>query len=161
MPAKRSKKPEPPEPEAPPEAAFRIWSRFVICHRDIHPDLAALYSKKAHIEQVGRLEGTDKVVIRLRLDPHQWRKLMPKLMEEAKAKGDRSSFSDWTFEEVPEGITVTATRFSELNRYSVPHRLVVGKAEDGEWLIIEETMNVVKKLGPQRDATDRRLPQSE
>jgi hypothetical protein len=38
---------------------------------------------------------------------------------------------------------------------------VVGKAEDGEWLIIEETMNVVKKLGPQRDATDRRLPQSE
>ena len=86
---------------------------------------------------------------------------MPKLMEEAKAKGDRSSFSDWTFEEVPEGITVTATRFSELNRYSGPHRLVVGKAEDGEWLIIEETMNVVKKLGPQRDATDRRLPQSE
>jgi len=119
----------------------------VVCHREFHPDLASLYSKKAHIEQVGRLEGTDKVVIRLRFDPRQWKKLMPKLMEEAKAKGDRSSFSDWIFEEMPEGVAITATRFSELNQYSAPHRLVVSKAEGGEWLITEETMNVVKKLG--------------
>ena len=119
----------------------------MVCHREFHPDLASLYSKKAHIDQVGRLEGTDKVVIRLRFDPRQWKKLLPKLMEEAKAKGDRSSFPDWNFEEMPEGVAVAATRFSELNGYSAPHRLVVSKAEGGEWLITEETMNVVKRLG--------------
>lgn len=118
-----------------------------MCHRDYNAALANLYSSKAQIEQIGRLDGSDRVFMTLRLDPKQWKKLMPKLMTEAQAKGDRSLFSNWAFEEQSQCVVITATRFSELKGYSVPHRLVIAKADDGDWLIVEETMNVLKQVG--------------
>jgi hypothetical protein len=56
----------------------------------------------------------------------------------AKQRGDRSSYSDVTYALEGPNVRITATRFSELKRYSSPLSLLVGRRPDGRWMIYEE-----------------------
>lgn len=68
----------------------------------------------------------------------QYRALLQQAMPIAKQRGDRSSYSELKY--TPEGpnVRITATRFSELKRYSSPLSLLVARRADGRWMIYEE-----------------------
>jgi hypothetical protein len=57
----------------------------------------------------------------------------------AKARGDRSTYSDVSFELNGDGsVSIEASRYSELKDYTSPLELTVAPDEEGEWRIIEE-----------------------
>jgi hypothetical protein len=56
----------------------------------------------------------------------------------AKEKGDRSTYSDVAYTQDRERVRITATRYSELKKYSSPISLLVGPSDDGKWLIFKE-----------------------
>jgi hypothetical protein len=60
-------------------------------------------------------------------------------MPVAKARGEYSTFSNVKY--VPEGgnVRVTATRYSELKKYSAPHSVVIGACNGDGWGILDET----------------------
>jgi hypothetical protein len=68
----------------------------------------------------------------------KYKELIRQAMPLARARGDRSTYSDCKYEEVGRDVRITYTRYSELKKYSSPLTLVVGPTRQGEWQIVEE-----------------------
>jgi hypothetical protein len=68
----------------------------------------------------------------------QYKKLIRASMPLAKARNDTSSYSDVQYAEADGRVRITATRFSNLKKYSSPISLLVGPGPGGTWLIYEE-----------------------
>ena len=67
-----------------------------------------------------------------------YKSLIRQVMPQAKQAGDLSTYTDVKF--IPDGerVRIEATRYSDLKKYSSPFVLVVGPADNGQWLILEE-----------------------
>jgi hypothetical protein len=120
----------------PVAAATQLFTKYVNLERGYWPAVGELYADEAVIRNRRRYPSGE--VRELTLTAAQYRGLLQQAMPIAKQRGDRSSYSDVTY--TPEGLNVriTATRFSELKRYSSPLSLLVGRRPDGRWMIYEE-----------------------
>jgi hypothetical protein len=64
--------------------------------------------------------------------------LIRQAMPLAKQRGDTSTYSDVKFTQEGDMVRVTASRYSNLKKYSSPLSLLVGLNKEGVWLIYEE-----------------------
>lgn len=74
----------------------------------------------------------------LELSAPKYKDLIRAAMPLARARGDTNTYSDIRYSKEGSGIRITATRYSELKRYSSPISLLVGACNGGDWAILEE-----------------------
>lgn len=121
--------------ESTPKEATALFERYVALGAKFDPALADLYADDAVIKNTRHLaDGTKR---EMALPAPAFKDLVRKAMPIAKQRGDTNKFSDVTFKAEGAAVRVTATRYSELKKYSSPLSLLVGK-RDERWLIIEE-----------------------
>lgn len=121
---------------APLDDAKTLFDRYVQLESEFDPALADLYADNAVIKNTRRYP--DGQVRELSIPAPQYRDLIRAAVPVAKARGDRSSYSDVAFVEESGGVRITGTRFSHLKRYSSPISLLVAPNASGRWLIQEE-----------------------
>ena len=71
-------------------------------------------------------------------DAKKYKALIRIAMPLAKARSDTNKYTEVKYVEKDSKVTITATRFSNLKKYSSPFTLVVGADTDGKWRILEE-----------------------
>ncbi len=118
------------------EKAKTLFKRYVDLEHAYDVAVADLYSDEAVIKNK-RSYPTGQVR-ELSLPAPKYKELIRQAMPLAKARGDRSTYSDCNYEEVGERVRITCSRYSELKKYSSPLTLLVGPRSSGEWLILEE-----------------------
>jgi hypothetical protein len=118
------------------EKAQALFKRYVDLEHAYDPAAADLYSDDAVIKNK-RTYPTGQVR-ELSMPAPKYKELVRQAMPLAKARGDRSTYSDCKYQEAGERIRITCSRYSELKKYASPLTLVVGAAASGEWLIFEE-----------------------
>ncbi len=132
----------PPVPSAPAaigssiEKAKAFFEKYVDLGRGYDLGVADLYSDDAVIKNK-RTYPTGEVR-EMSLTGRQIKELIRQVMPMAKARGDRSSFSDCRYQEDEGRVRITCRRYSEMKKYAVPHSLLVGPNAGGVWLIFEE-----------------------
>lgn len=72
------------------------------------------------------------------LPAESYKALIRATMPLAATRGDISTYSAVSYTHEGERVRITATRFSELKKYSSPISLLVGPSKSGSWLIFEE-----------------------
>ncbi len=125
-------------PTAPPSVAeaARLFQQYVARERAFDPAVADLYADSALIRN-RRTYPTGQVK-ELTLPAPKYKDLIRSSMSLAKARGDVSTYSDVKYTPEGRGVRITATRFSELKRYSSPLSLLVMPQANNVWLIVEE-----------------------
>ena len=118
------------------EHARALFERYVSLGHAFDPAVADLYSDSAVIRNK-RFYPTGQERV-LTMPAPQYKALIRQAMPLAKARGDMSTYSEVKYTVERAGVRITATRFSELKRYSSPITLLVGPAEGEAWLILEE-----------------------
>ena len=116
--------------------ATRLFTQYVNLEKGYWPAVGDLYADDAVIRNLRRYPTGE--VRELSLTAPQYRELLKQAMPLAKARGDRSTYSEVTYIAEGSNVRVTAQRYSELKRHSSPLSLLVGRREDGRWLILEE-----------------------
>lgn len=116
--------------------AKALFVRYVTLGHTFDPAVADLYSDSAVIRNK-RLYPTGQERI-LTMPAPQYKAFIRQAMQLAKDRGDISTYSEVKYTVEGAGVRITATRFSELKRYSSPVSLLVGPAEGKAWLILEE-----------------------
>jgi hypothetical protein len=116
--------------------ARRVFQRFVQLSHAYDVQVADLYAETASIKNK-RLYPNGQVR-ELSMPAAQYKELIRNAMPVAKARGDRSTYSDLKFTVEGKGVRITGTRFSELKQYSSPMSLLVEPSASGSWLIVEE-----------------------
>ncbi|MGH7373668.1 MAG: hypothetical protein ACREJY_05525 [Candidatus Rokuibacteriota bacterium] len=120
----------------PIAAATQLFTKYVNLEHGYWPAVGDLYADEAVIRN--RRKYPNGEVRELTLSAAQYRALLHQAMPIAKQRGDRSSYSEVTYTAEGPNVRITATRFSELKRYSSPLSLLVGRRADGRWMIYEE-----------------------
>lgn len=122
--------------QASNDAAKQLFEQYVALGHAYDSTVADLYSDDALIKNK-RAYPTGKVR-ELTLPAGDYKTLIRQAMPLAKARGDRSTYSNVKY--TPEGsrVRITASRFSELKKYTSPISLLVGPSGNGRWLIYEE-----------------------
>ena len=119
------------------DKAKKVFADYASLAKNFDPGIADLYSDKAKIENTRFYpDGTKRT---MKLDPKEYKALLRQVMPIAKARGDTSTYSEVKYVEAAPNVTITATRFSTLKKYSSPVTILVGPEGDGEWRILEET----------------------
>jgi hypothetical protein len=116
--------------------ARALFDKYVTLGAAFDDSVADLYADSAFIKNTRRYpDGQSKSMTMPALT---YKSLIRQVMPQAKQAGDSSTYSDVKF--IPDGerVRIEATRYSELKKYSSPFVLVVGPAENGQWLILEE-----------------------
>lgn len=122
--------------EDPVVAATRLFTKYVNLERGHLPAVGDLFADEALIKNTRRYP--DGQVRELTLTAAQYRQLLQHAMPVAKARGDRSTYAEVKYTADGGRVRITATRYSELKRYSSPISLLVGPRADGRWMILEE-----------------------
>jgi hypothetical protein len=118
------------------EDARQCFDRYVALTGGFDPSVADLYSDDAKIQNTRILpDGEQRVMT---LPATAYKALIRQAMPLAKARGDTNKYSDIKVSKEGDKVRVTATRHSELKKYSSPLSLLLGRAKDGGWLIHEE-----------------------
>jgi ketosteroid isomerase-like protein len=118
------------------DRAKALFKRYVELANGFDPAVADLYSDDAVIKNK-RTYPTGNVR-ELSMPAPQYKALIRQAMPLAKARGDRSTFTDCKYEEAGEQVRITCSRYSEMKKYTSPLTLVVGPQTGGGWLIFEE-----------------------
>jgi hypothetical protein len=118
------------------DKAKQLFGRYVALEHAFDPAVADLYSDDAVIRNK-RTYPTGQVR-ELTVPATQYKQLLRASMPFAKARGDTSAYSDVRYLEEGHRVRITATRFSNLKKYSSPISLLVGPSDAGRWLIYEE-----------------------
>lgn len=117
------------------EAAKSVFNRYVKLEREFDPSVADLYTDDAVIKNTRRLpDGTSRT---MSLAAPAYKKLLKQAMPQAKERNDTSKYSEVGYKEEDTKVRITATRYSELKKYSSPLSLLIAKQGDN-WLIVEE-----------------------
>lgn len=74
----------------------------------------------------------------LELPAPKYKELIRAAMPIAQARGDTNKYSDVSYQQEGTNVRITATRYSELKRYSSPLSLLVGACNGGNWMVLEE-----------------------
>ena len=126
----------PPPPHAP-ESAQALWDAYVDLGTAFDPGIADLYADSATIRNTRRYP--DGRTQSLRMSGAEYKVLIRRAMPVARARGDVDVYSNVRLEEAGDRVRITATRYSTLKKYRVPHQLIVGNTGVGGWKILEET----------------------
>lgn len=118
------------------EQAQALFKRYVALEQAFDPAAADLYSDAAVIRNT-RIYPTGEVR-ELSFPARDFKALIRQAMPLAKARGDRNTYSNCTYEGVGDRVRITCSRYSELKKYTSPLTLLVGSAPTGTWLIFEE-----------------------
>lgn len=103
--------------------------------RKFDPAVANLYSDDATIKNMRRFpDGTSRTMT---LPAPKYKQLIKQSMPLAKERGDTNKYSDVAYKEEDGKVRVTATRYSDLKKYTSPLSLLIAKKDD-KWLIVEE-----------------------
>ena len=121
---------------APPDEARKLFERYVESERTFDAAVAELYADDAVIRNKRTYpDGTTRVST---MPAPQYKALIRQAMPLAKAREDTSTYSEVRYAEEGRRIRITATRYSNLKKYSSPLSLLVGPSPEGGWLIFEE-----------------------
>ena len=116
--------------------AKKIFSQYVTLAEKFDPTVAELYSNTAKIQNTRIYpDGRRKV---MSLDGKKYKVLIRIGMPLSKARGDTNKYTEVNYVKKDSKVTITATRYSNLKKYSSPLTLVVGADTDGKWRILQE-----------------------
>ncbi len=116
--------------------AKKIFSQYVTLAEKFDPAVAELYSNTAKIQNTRIYpDGRRKV---MSLDGKKYKVLIRIGMPLSKARGDTNKYTEVNYVKKDSKVTITATRYSNLKKYSSPLTLVVGADTDGKWRILQE-----------------------
>lgn len=120
----------------PEEEARKLFVRYTDAERTFDPAVADLYSDDAKIQN--KRTFPDGTIRALTIPAPKYKVLIRTAMPVAKERGDTNAYSEVKY--VAEGgkVRITASRFSNLKKYSSPLSLLVGPSPEGKWLIFEE-----------------------
>jgi hypothetical protein len=118
------------------DPAKRLFEHYVALGHAYDPGIADLYADDALIKNT-RTYPTGEVR-ELTMPAAKYKALIRQAMPLARARGDRSTFSDVRYAAEGSRVRIRASRFSELKRYASPISLLVGPSASGTWLIYEE-----------------------
>ena len=118
------------------DAAKQLFDQYVALGHAYDPGVADLYADDALIRNK-RTYPTGEVR-EMTVPAAKYKTLIRQVMPLARARGDRSTYSDVSY--TPEGgrVRIKASRFSELKNYTSPLSVLVGPSPGGKWLIYEE-----------------------
>lgn len=118
------------------DKARKFFAQYVALEKAFDPAVVELYSDEARIQNT-RIYPTGQERV-LTLPAAQYKQLLLQALPLAKERGDTNAYSEVKY--TPEGdrVRITATRYSDLKKYSSPISLLVGPAADGKWQILEE-----------------------
>lgn len=122
--------------QGPADKARELFQTYVALGHAFDPALADLYADDAVIRNKRTLPSGE--VRELKASGQNYKALIRKVMPAAKERGDRSTFSEVKYAPEGERVRITATRYSEMRKYSSPMSLLVGPGPDGRWQIHEE-----------------------
>ena len=115
------------------EALFNDYSSL---ERSYDPTVADLYCDSALIRNVRTFPDGQKRT--LELPATKYKELIRIAMPLAKAKSDYSTYSGVAYASEGNNVRITATRYSNMKKYSSPMSLLVGACNGGAWAILEE-----------------------
>jgi hypothetical protein len=118
------------------DPARQLFQQYVALGHAYDASLADLYADDAFIKNK-RTYPTGEVR-ELTMPAAKYKALIRQAMPLARARGDRSTFSDVRYAAEGSRVRIRASRFSELKNYASPVSLLVGPSSSGTWLIYEE-----------------------
>jgi hypothetical protein len=118
------------------QQAKGLFKRYLDLERAYDVAVAALYADDAVIKHK-RIYPTGQIR-ELAIPAPKYKELIRQGMPLAKARGDRSTYSDCKYEETGQDVRITCSRYSELKKYASPLTLVVGPRRGAEWVILQE-----------------------
>ncbi|XLZ69951.1 hypothetical protein ABT364_26025 [Massilia sp. SR12] len=105
--------------------AEALFAKYKAMERAFDPALVNLYCDTALIRNVRSYpDGQQRT---LELPAPKYKELIRNVMPMAKASGDVNTYSDVAFAQEGGNTRITATRYSEMKKYSSPISLLVGK----------------------------------
>lgn len=117
------------------DEAKSFFEKYSELQRKFDPSFADLYGDTAVIMNTRRYpDGTARTT---ELSGAAYKRLLRQAMPLAKQRGDTNTYSEVTYKEEDGKARITATRYSELKKYSSPLSVLITK-ENGEWVIVEE-----------------------
>lgn len=116
--------------------ARKVFADLVALSDAFDPALADLYDDNALIRN--KRVYPDRTTRDLIIPANRYKGLIRAAMPLAKARGDRSTYSEVTYTPEAGRVRIAATRFSILKNYSSPISWLVGPNADGKWVIYEE-----------------------
>ena len=129
-------KPKPAATAAAIAEARRLFKRYVALEQAFDPAAADLYADEAVIQN--KRKYPDGQVKTMSMPAPKYKALIRSAMPAAKARNDRSTYSDVRYSAEGAGVRITAQRFSELKKYTSPLSMLVKPDARGAWLIFEE-----------------------
>lgn len=118
------------------DAAKKFFDRYVALEASFDPKVADLYADDAKIQNTRiSSDGQKKVMT---MPAPAYKELIRQVMPLAKQRGDTSIYSNVKFTQEDDKVRITATRYSNLKKYSSPISLLIAPSEKGVWLISEE-----------------------
>lgn len=120
----------------PIEEAKTLWALALQYEQSFDPRCVELISDRALFVNTRRYpNGKTRV---MRMTGKQYKLLLTSVLELARQRGDTGTYSDVKFQEQENGtVKITATRYSNLKKYSSPVTTFVGP-ENGKWVILKE-----------------------
>ena len=118
------------------DEAKSLFARFVQLEQSYDPRVADLYADDAVIT-AKRVYPTGEVR-ELTFPAPKYKQLIRQALPLAKARGDRSTYTNCTYEPQGPRVRVACSRYSELKKYTSPYTLLVGPGGSGRWQIVEE-----------------------
>lgn len=117
--------------------AKAFFARYVQLEHAFDPAMADLYADNAVILNK-RIYPNGKTTS-LQIPALRYKHVLRTTMNDAKLKGDISTYSNESY--TPEGdkVRIKVTRYSVLKKYSSPMSQLVGPDAKGNWVIYEET----------------------
>ncbi len=101
------------------------------------PAVADLHADSATVRNLRRYPTGQ--VREMELEGARYKTLIVATLPMAKERGDLSVYTDVAYEVLATGeVVITATRYSELKKYSSPLALRIAPQDDGGWRIVEE-----------------------
>lgn len=116
--------------------AKQCFDRYVALEAAFDSTVADLYADDAKIQNTRIYPDGQKKV--MTMPATAYRALMRQAMPLAKQRGDTNKYTDIKLAKEGEKVRVTATRFSNLKKYSSPLSLLIGPNKNGAWMIYEE-----------------------
>ena len=125
-----------PQASDPVEQAKTFFARFIQLERAYDPAVADLYADDAVIKNKRSYPNGE--VRELTFPAQQYKQLIRQAIPVARARGDRSRYTQCVYEPDETRVRIRCSRYSELKRYTSPYNLLVGPGRSGQWQILEE-----------------------
>jgi hypothetical protein len=117
-------------------AAKQVFAQYVALEQAYDPSIADLYADDALIKT--RRKAPMGEAREVTIPAPKYKTQLRELAPVAKARGDRSTYSDVTYTPEGELVRINGWRFFGSKKAPNPISLLVGRSPGGKWLIYEE-----------------------